>query len=190
LIEWQSQSSANLDELEAAHKRAGGSLPGRRYATRQINHSYAVSVAAHFQRFCRDLHSEASAAVTQAAPAFLQPVISQNLTHSRGLDRGNANSGTINPDFIRLGVDLWAEAKVKDRGNHERLRKLDQMNAWRNAIAHQDFDKAAASNEVGKSNPDQLAWIRRWRAACNVLAPTFDEIVASALDSLLGARPW
>ena len=64
-----------LDEIEAAHASVGGTGPGRRYATQQINQAYAVLLASQFQGYCRDLHTESvahlmdfhSAAYTDAA---------------------------------------------------------------------------------------------------------------------------
>ena len=56
--EWLSKRARALDETEAAHASVGGTGPGRRYATQQINQTYAVLVASQFQGFCRDLHTE------------------------------------------------------------------------------------------------------------------------------------
>jgi hypothetical protein len=47
-----------LDQFEAAHEAAGGATGGPRSITRQLNYAYAVFLAAQFQGFCRDLHSE------------------------------------------------------------------------------------------------------------------------------------
>lgn len=59
LAEWRGRRSDELDELLAAHAAVGGTGRGRRYATEQVNRAYALAVAAQFQGFCRDLHSEA-----------------------------------------------------------------------------------------------------------------------------------
>src|SRR5437870_518257 len=55
---WHSVRARELDEVEAAHTAIGGSGPGRRTATQQINRAYAVLLASQFQGFCRDLHTE------------------------------------------------------------------------------------------------------------------------------------
>lgn len=52
-----------LGEIAAAHTAVGGQGSGRRYATQEINHAYAVLLSSQFQRFCRDLHTEAAAHV-------------------------------------------------------------------------------------------------------------------------------
>ena len=59
LHRWQTEAQRSLDEIEQAHRAVGGAGPGRRYATQQINQAYVVMVSSQFQRFCRDLHSEA-----------------------------------------------------------------------------------------------------------------------------------
>src|SRR4028119_882755 len=58
LLKGQGSRSRELDQIAAAHA-AGDAAPGRRYATQQINRAYRVLLAAQFQGFCRDLHSEA-----------------------------------------------------------------------------------------------------------------------------------
>ena len=65
---WIGGSCAKLDELIAAHTVVGGTGRGRRYATEQLNASIVVQVAAHFQLFCRTLHSEAAQALVLSAP--------------------------------------------------------------------------------------------------------------------------
>ena len=55
---WRTICARALDEMAKAHVAVGGSARGRRYTTQQINQAYAVLLAAHFQGFCRDLHSE------------------------------------------------------------------------------------------------------------------------------------
>ena len=39
---WITTSATALDEIEQAHAFIGGTGPGRRYATQQMNHAYAV----------------------------------------------------------------------------------------------------------------------------------------------------
>jgi hypothetical protein len=52
---WTTIRSSALDEIANAHSAVGGTGPGRRYATQQINQAYAVLLASQFQGFCRDL---------------------------------------------------------------------------------------------------------------------------------------
>ena len=45
---WTADAAEALDELELAHAAVGGNQRGRRYATQQINRSYAVLLASRF----------------------------------------------------------------------------------------------------------------------------------------------
>jgi hypothetical protein len=45
LTKWRTSSKDELDEIEEAHTAVGGSGRGRRYATLQLNHAYAVLVS-------------------------------------------------------------------------------------------------------------------------------------------------
>ena len=90
---WLADRSAALDEIETAHRAVGGSGPGRRFATQQINHAYAVLLASQFQGFCRDLHTECVALMVRTVTnPDVQSVLQLEFQFSRSLDRGNANS--------------------------------------------------------------------------------------------------
>src|SRR5260370_13550006 len=98
--EWNATRVSKLDEIEAAHRSIGGMARGRRYATEQINHAYAVLVASQFQGFCRDLHSECVDYVVRAvSPAGLQSVLRAEFLLDRGLAECNANPRALQSDF-------------------------------------------------------------------------------------------
>jgi hypothetical protein len=176
-----------LDEIEAAHRAVGGTGPGRRYATQQINHAYAVLLSSQFQRFCRDLHSEAvdALAATISLPDVLE-IFRLQLTTGRKLDSGNPNPGNIGSDFGRLGMDFWPDVLASSPRNPARRTSLEMLNRWRNAIAHQDFDAASLAGRTEL----HLADVRRWRATCNALTQQFDAAVARHLAIILGTAPW
>src|SRR5438552_14272690 len=99
LLRWQTQGERQLDEIAAAHAAVGGSGRGRRHATREVNHAYAVLLTSQFQRFCRDLHTEAvEHIVAQVAPLRVRPVLKTRLFEARKLDRGNPNPSNLGPD--------------------------------------------------------------------------------------------
>ena len=76
LHRWTTTARAALDQLVAAHNAVGGPGRGRRYATLQVNHAYAVLLSSQFQGFCRDLHSEAvDFLASNTAPPSLQIVV-------------------------------------------------------------------------------------------------------------------
>ena len=104
LEHWKTSSQQELDEFVNAHRAVGGEGRGRRYFTRQLNHAYLVAVAAQFQRFCRDLHTEAAQRVAGAvAQVDISKALARLLVENRKLDSGNAHDGTLGPDFDGSG---------------------------------------------------------------------------------------
>jgi hypothetical protein len=187
LLFWRARSAQALDEIEAAHRAVGGSGRGRRYATQQINQAYAVMLSSQFQRFCRDLQSEAVdvLATTISVPEVLD-VFRLQLTTGRKLDSGNPNPANIGSDFGRLGIDFWPEVLASDSRNASRRLSLEALNRWRNAIAHQDFSTLSLAGRTEL----RLAEVRHWRAGCNALAQEFDAVVGHHLATIHGVAPW
>jgi hypothetical protein len=186
LQNWLTVRSRKLDEIEAAHRSVGGSRRGRRHATEQINHAFAVLLSSQFQGFCRDLHSEATnALLTDPGTIPYSAILEPALTLGLKLDHGNPNAGNIGSDFGRFGIQFWnlvQSADVRSVGWQEHLERL---NRWRNAIAHQDFH----SRTLGVARL-HLAHVRVWRRACGRLAHAFDRALRDSLFSLLGRNPW
>ena len=58
------------------------------------------------------------------------------LLKGRLLDRSNAHPAALAADFSWLHQDLWVELVKQDARNRARRERLDQLNVWRNAIAH------------------------------------------------------
>ena len=186
LGQWSSERSEALDEIENAHLSVGGSARGRRYATQQINHAYATLLSAQFQGFCRDLHSECVEHILLGERPGLQRYIRSQFLWGRTLDRGNPNPGNIGTDFGRFGVAFWSRVRADHHLNERRQQYLEELNAWRNAIAHQDFDLA----RLGGTTVLHLATVRQWRSALDHLAVTFDNVMFSYLQTLIGTAPW
>jgi hypothetical protein len=124
--------------VAAAHAAIGGTGRGRRYATGQINNAYAVLLSSQFQRFCRDLHTQAAAYLITVVPPAVQPTFISLLTQGRKLDTGNPNPGNIGNDYDRIGLRFWQQPEWTSPANRRRRRDLERLNAWRNAIAHQE----------------------------------------------------
>jgi hypothetical protein len=183
---WAGPRAATLDEIEAAHAALSGLGRGRRWATEQVNHAYAVLLSSQFQAFCRDLHSE-------CIDSFLSPlshrpteeIVRNQFVFARRLDRGNPTPGNIGADFDRLGLELWPAARQLDLRNASRQRRLEQLCAWRNAIAHQDFDRS----ELEPASL-HLATVRAWRRTCDALARSFDRVLRGYLAHITGSKPW
>jgi hypothetical protein len=187
LKHWRTVRARDLDQIADAHRQVGGTGRGRRYATEQINHAYAMLLSSQFQGFCRDLHSEAVDHITRCvAPALLRTILRDEFTLQRKLDRGNPNPGNIGSDFNRLGLAFWDQILAQSVSNTGRIAHLEDMNHWRNAIAHQDFDPA----RLGGTIHLRLATIRRWRRACDGLAGVFDLVIGNHVAQITGSRPW
>jgi hypothetical protein len=175
-----------LNEIAAAHARVGGTAPGRRYATQQINHAYAVLLASRFQAFCRDLHSESTDHLANAASAgALRDVLRERLLDNRQLDRVNAQPSSIGSDFNRFGVDFWPALYALSAQNEGRNARLTLLNTWRNAIAHQDFTH---QDIVGQTLG--LQQVRAFRSACSALVGAMDRVMRAHLRAVAGQNPW
>jgi hypothetical protein len=184
LTRWSGERADALDEIEHAHLQVGGSERGRRFATLQINHAYVTLLSSQFQGFCRDLHSESLDHIVGLVPPQMQTFLRAEFLFSRSLDRHNPQPGAIGSDFNRLGIEFWTEIHAMGARNQRRREILEELNRWRNAIAHQDFDA------VGGNQTLHLARVRRWRRAIGALADNFDRAMYHYLRGLLGAAPW
>jgi len=198
LLRWNTERQASLDEMVAAHTAISGRRPGRKYATPEINYAYLVLLCGHFERFCRDLHTEvAEHFVAQIEPATLRPLVRARLLDGRELDRANVTKQVLQKDFSRFGFDLWKDASPK---TEERLSLLDNLRRWRNAIAHRKEELISAplvstgrlggQPELIPSPPLHLKHVARWRSTCRGLARDLDVAATVGLASVVGSRPW
>src|SRR5207248_10698691 len=110
--------------------------------------------------------------------------VRDNLLWKRNLDRGNAHFDNIKEDFSRLRIDFKKEVDPYDPQPRPLRLKLQELNEWRNAIAHQDFHKFSGSTQL------QLTQVRQWRRACKKLAQVFDTVMHRYLQNLTGISPW
>jgi hypothetical protein len=169
----------------------GGKDRGRRVATLQLNYAYALMLSSHFQGFCRDLQTEAVEHIAaNTADLWVRGLLREALTSNRTLDRGNPHAGNIGTDFKKLGFDIWPAVDSADGHAASRKRKLAKLNAWRNAVAHQDFRDISALRLNASRMNLQLADVKGWRQACDGLAVTMDEVVGVHVAALVGRKPW
>jgi hypothetical protein len=154
----------------------------------QLNQAYAVLLAAHFQGFCRDLHSEAVDHIlaVMGPPAPLRNYLRLEMTRGRQVDRGNAQPSSSGADFGRFGVKFWEDLKSYDLSPDLWRSDLDELNEWRNAIVHQDFTSPRLSGLIEL----RRGHVRRWRSTCRHLARSMDELIRQHLAVLTGALPW
>ncbi|MEX0794418.1 MAG: HEPN domain-containing protein [Pirellulaceae bacterium] len=185
-VNWTSTRSLILSAIEEvlAIEREGVNPDSRVHALMQAS---VVLLASHFQGFCRDLHTECVDALVSAAalPDEMEPIVRTEFTWGRQLDRGNAQSSSLGSDFGRLGVEIWNRLRELDQDRADLNRsRLDRMNAWRNAIAHQNFDT------LDHDSLDAQV-VTRWRASCEQLALDLDRVLRTHLKILGGGdEPW
>ena len=185
LERWTNERQVALDEIESAHQSIGGSGPGRRFATLQINYAYTMLLSAQFQAYCRDLHNECVVFLVQGVrPVVWSHILRSALVRNRKLDHGNPSPANIGSDFGHFGVVFWQDVRQLDLRNEGRQELLEELNEWRNAIAHLDFTKPTVSATL------HLHRVRGWRAACNQLAPASDEVMRRYLQTIHGLSPW
>lgn len=184
---WQVEARRALNEIDAAHRAVGGIKRGRRFAVQQINQAYVLLLSSHFQRFCRALHTECVEHLLGSPQyAAIRLILYSSLVEGRKLNWGNANAGNIGSDYARLGLDLWAGVHASDPRSEERQRQLEELNLWRNAVAHHDFDKPRLAGRTELT----LSEVRAWRRACNALALDFDRVARAYLIGITGQAPW
>lgn len=188
LQRWRTDRAATLDEVERSRQMMGSTGPGSRLATQQLKLAYALLLSSEFQGSCRDLNSECARTVARIMPsADLRQLMEDGLMVGRKLQAGNPNPGNIGADFNRFGLVFWSAVEAAHPRNGRRKRQLEEMNRWRNAIAHNSFEPAMMR---GTRLALSLAAVRRWRKACEGLARWFDRVMRDRLHVLTGANPW
>lgn len=184
---WSGSRRTTLDEIKAAHRQVGGIARGRRHATSQLNHAYALILAAQFQGYCRDLHTEAAGhAVAAARPLAMQPAVHELFVSGRKLDFGNPNVSGLGSDFGRFGMKLWPSVESDPRFRPPMRAALEALCVWRNALAHQDFKDPRLKGRTSL----RLIEVKGWHRRVDQLAMLLDDAVRSHLAVLLGASPW
>ncbi|HEV2756243.1 MAG TPA: hypothetical protein VG318_10775 [Actinomycetota bacterium] len=189
---WREQRSYNLDALVSAHASVGGTGPGRRWGTEQLNLALALRLAVEFQGFCRELHDLAAQTfgewTSPSAPQVAR-TITWSMTTQRQIDRGNATEARLTADFDRFGLRLSPALRARDPRTTGRLRELEKVNRARNAIAHDNPQPLDQLRREGR--PITLTTVKLWRGSLNGLATTLDAVVADHLATLFGKKkPW
>jgi hypothetical protein len=145
-------------------------------------------LSSQFQAFYRDLHTEcAKALVAAVAPPGPQQALYVNAVFGRKLDAGNPNPGNISADFNRLGLLFWPAVDGYHPRNPRRRARLEELNGWRKAIAHQSF--APSMLRSGRVVLP-LSQVQRWRKACDGLAQSFDDVLRGHMLAMTGVAPW
>lgn len=187
LLAWQNERVPRLQNVEADClylELLHAADPDR---VQEYVRSYAVLLSSEFQGFCRDLHTEcADRLVDSVNPDALRGVLRLQSIYGRKLATGNANAGNLGADFNRYGLDFWPAVLALDPGHAARQHRLAMLNAWRNAIAHHNYDPA----DLDGTTTVTILQVRDWRTDCDALATAFDAILASHLQATTGVPPW
>jgi hypothetical protein len=189
---WAAARADRIKRLRAAHEAFGGTGPGRRWVTEELNHALILRLASEFQGFARDLHDESSAFVARSlAPGdlTLQDSVRVPYTRYRKLDQANADPATLGNDFGLFGVDLWPELRARYPAHAKGWnRKLAALNAARNGIVHDDRAKITRVQADGW--PLTLQSMDRWKSSLDGLARGIDRVVGGQLKLMYGTTPW
>jgi hypothetical protein len=189
---WETVRTERIKRLRAAHQAIGGTGPGRRWVTDEMNHALILRLASELQGFSRDLHDEAGLFVVQSiAPGDqrLRDVLRIPYTANRKLSQGNADPGTIGNDFGLFGLALWPELRsLYPTRAQEWSQKLTALNSARNGIVHDDSAKIARVRAEGWGLT--LKSVDRWKSALDGLARGMDCVVGGHLKLVYGGSPW
>ena len=117
----------------------------------------------------------------------LRKLLLAGLILNRNLDRGNPSPCNLGADFGRFDLPFWPRVDAHRAPNPQRRAALEELNEWRNAIAHQDF--VPAMLRAGRPIL-QLAQVQTWRKACDGLAWSFDDVLRAHLQTVTGTSPW
>lgn len=181
LREWDTTRRGKLAKIEAQCVWAAGLLPADPELVAEHLRAYVTLLSAHFQGYCRDLYTEASASVVgRIKQAGLRPIVQAQFAAGLRLDKGNPTLDALDEDFNRFGIaDLRAAVGTATPADTHKGR-LKAMNGCRNQCAHGEPDIPELS----------LANIRGWRAACDWLTVRLDAVVYDKLRAAFRAAPW
>jgi hypothetical protein len=189
---WAAARADRIKRLRAAHEAFGGTGPGRRWVTDELNHALILRLASEFQGFARDLHNESGLFVARSlAPGDQQLQRSLRLPYSlnRKLNQGNADPGTLGNDFSLFGIELWPELQARYPSHAKGWnQKLSALNTARNGIVHDDSAKIARVQ--GDGWPLTLRSVDRWKSSLDGLTRGMDSVVGGQLKLKYGTSPW
>src|SRR5262249_2295199 len=176
---WQNERLPRLGEVEAQLVACRALAPPNPHLSEENVRGYIVLLSAHFQGFCRDLHSESAQSIVLRVRLSLQFLIQAQFAAKLALDHGNPNPQNIRKDFERFGfiMDLAAPGA----GNPARLHDLSELNRWRNIVAHH--------GPVPPPGLPSHADLRRGTNSCSDLALSLDEIMYRELRRILRRAP-
>ena len=179
LLQWQNDRMPRLQQIDLQCAGSLVAVPPNAHLIEENLCGYVVLLSAHFQGFCRDLYTEAAQVIASKVRPTLGPLIQEQFTAHRKLDRGNPTHDHLKADFKRFGLVLDLSA---DPATRPCLAHLSALNKWRNAAAHQGIAPAGI--------PLDLPALHVWRSSCDRLAFSLNHIVYDHPRAILRRAPW
>ena len=185
LLAWNGDRATRLDGIDA---QCAAVPAGDVVHLDECLRGYVMHLSAHFQGFCRGLYFECSQVCSLAVPVGMRLLAQKQFTASLALEKGNPSHENLVRDFNRFGFDLnFTATHVTDHVvNGPRITALGHLQAWRNRAVHQGTGTLGGGVPLALT----LAIIRDWRAACNGLAASLDDIMYQHLTGVLGVPAW
>ncbi|WP_439624713.1 hypothetical protein [Gemmata sp.] len=191
LVRWRTDRVTRLDRIEAQNLALSVAVPPDPDLIDENLRGFVMLLAAHFQGFCRDLHSECVQAVANAVPAPMLYMFQTLCELGRELSGTNAKYTSIKADFERFDFDLTdalttdpAVAPAVLVANQAHISRIDHLNKWRNYAAHHNATPPAVGG------PFALPTVLLWKSACHELAAELDRVMYNQLVKLTGVAPW
>jgi hypothetical protein len=180
LLVWRNDRMARLGHVDAQCAASLALVPANPDLVDENLRGYVLLLSAHFQGYCRDIHSESAQVIVSKLRRRLQNLVQEQFTAHRKLDRGNPNIENLKADFGRFVFAL--DFPAADPANSMRLRHLKELNTWRNVSAHHDIPP--------QGPPLDLPTIQAWRGSGDGLATSLDGIMYNRLRRILRRKPW
>lgn len=193
---WQTTRRQVLDSLVLARQAIDTNHTDRSEdigvlgVVENIDRALYPVLAAEFQGFCRDLHSETITAIVNGAAwptERIQVLAVAAMKQGRGLDRKNPSSSVIGDDFRTLGLLLWQRVQeVHPEDYPDWRRALDTLVNIRNAVTHSDRKRI---NEFASKNQLAFAYWSATRVHLDMLVIAMDSVVRTYLAEIATPAP-
>jgi hypothetical protein len=183
LLHWQTDRIPRLNEVDAQCNASLTLVPANPLLADENLRGYLMLLSAHFQGFCRDLHSECIQIAAIALIPSMQAMFQSQCQAGRQLDGANPKYSTLRKDFERFGLDL-ASTLAANPANSPRITHIDHLNLWRNYAAHH------LTSMPVQGGPFTVVTIQIWKNDCDGLATELDGIMYNQLQVLIGVAPW
>ena len=132
-----------LNVVDAQNVALATAHPANPQAIDENLRGFVMLLSAHFQGFCRDLHTQCAQAVATAVPAAMLLMFQTLCGNDRALDGSNPKYASIKADFERFGFDLTyaltadpALTPAVKAANAAHITRVNHLNSWRNYAAH------------------------------------------------------